>query len=298
MIISVPAMVGGAVAVLGAGMTVRALMPARPSVDALLKTTRSPAPHTAIDTSAGRFEAFTDKMGDRLVATPTVASRLPVTDLRLLEMSPAKLLGRCARMAVVGMVLPQLFMLLLTLGGKRPPLPVPVVLALAVGGFFAFKCLDDVRDDAKKLREEYRYTIVSLLERLILIRSANASAGESLLRAASVGDTTPALQIREALEHARLTGTTYWSALADLGRQIGVEDLARPARAMALAGEEKAAVTRTLENQVDLLNAAVQGDRETRANQATEQMDLPALTVGLSLVVFCALPAFIKILNL
>ena len=77
-----------------------------------------------------------------------------------------------------------------------------------------------------------------------------------------------------------------------------MEDLARPARAMALAGEEKAAVTRTLENQVDLLNAAVQGDRETRANQATEQMDLPALTVGLSLVVFCALPAFIKILNL
>ncbi|MGQ4356576.1 hypothetical protein [Streptomyces drozdowiczii] len=295
---SVPAMVGGAVAVLGAGMAGRALLPARPSVDALLKTTRSPASATVGDAAAGRFEAFTDNLGGRLVATPAVASRLPATDLRLLEMSPAKLLGRCARMAALGMVLPQLFVLILTLGGKRPPLPVPVVLALAVGAFFAFKCLDDVRDDAKKLREEYRYTIVSLLERLILIRSANASAGESLLRAASVGDTTPAMQIREALEHARLTGTLYWSALAELGAQIGVEDLARPARAMALAGEERAAVTRTLENQVDLLNAAVQGDRETRANQATEQMDLPALTVGLSLVVFCALPAFIKILSL
>ncbi|MFG3134280.1 hypothetical protein ACGFZU_42175 [Streptomyces tendae] len=298
MIMSVPAMVGGAATVLGAGMAVRALLPARPSVETLLKTTRSPAPPPAGDANAGRFEAFTDKMGHRLVATPTVAARLPATDLRLLEMSPAKLLSRCARMAVLGMLMPQLFMLLLTLAGKRPPLPVPVVLALAVGGFFAFKCLDDVRDDAKKLREEYRYTIVSLLERLILIRAANASAGESLLRAASVGDTTPALQIREALEHGRLTGTPYWSALADLGTQIGVDDLARPAKAMALAGEEKAAVTRTLENQVDLLNAAVQGDRETRANQATEQMDLPALTVGLSLVVFCALPAFIKILNL
>lgn len=298
MIISVPAMVGGAVAVLGAGMAVRALLPARPSVDDLLTTTRSPAPHTITDVSAGRFEAFTDTMGHRLVAAPAVASRLPATDLTLLEMSPAKLLGRCARMAVIGMLLPQLFMLLLTVAGKTPPLPVPVLLALGVGLFFAFKCLDDVRDDAKKLREEYRYTIVSLLERLILIRAANASAAESLLRAASVGDTTPALQIREALEHARLTGTPYWSALAELGKQIGVEDLARPSRAMALAGEEKAAVTRTLENQVDLLRAAVQSDRETRANQATEQMDLPALTVGLSLVVFCALPAFIKILNL
>ncbi|MFF9569955.1 hypothetical protein [Streptomyces sp. NPDC014685] len=298
MIVSVPAMVGGAVAVLGTGMAVRALIPAKPSLDELLRTTRSPAPHTPVDAGAGRFEAFTDKMGDRLVATPTVASRLPAADLRLLEMSPARLLGRCARMAVLGMLLPQLFMLLLTVAGKRPPLPVPVLLALGIGAFFAFKCLDDVRDDAKKLREEYRYTIVSLLERLILIRAANASAAESLLRAASVGDTTAALQIREALEHARLTGTPYWSALAGLGTQIGVEDLARPARAMALAGEEKAAVTRTLENQVDLLRAAVQGDRETRANQATEQMDLPALTVGLSLVVFCALPAFIKILNL
>lgn len=299
MLVSVPAMAGGVVTVVAAGMAVKALLPARPDVGELLRLTRSPgADLPAIAQDSSRLQAWADRVGARLIKTPAVASRLPAKDLRLLEMSPAKLLGRCAQFALLGLLMPQMFVLLLAFAHKAPPFPVPVAAALGFGAFFAFKCLDDVRDQAKKRRETYRYVVVSLLERLVLTRSSSAGAGEALIRAAAVGDSAPALQIREALAHARLTGTSPWTALERLGQDLGVDDLARPARALALAGEEKTAITNTLENQIELLNSALQNDRMTRANQATEQMDLPALSVGLSLVIFMALPAFIKILNL
>ncbi|MBV7249284.1 hypothetical protein [Streptomyces sp. MW-W600-10] len=299
MLVSVPAIAGGAITVVAVGLAVKALLPARPDAGELLRLTRSPGPYEPVAAHATkRVEALADQVGTRLVKTPTVAARLPAKDLRLLEMSPAKLLGRAAAFGLLGLVLPQFFMVMVVLAGKQPPFAVPVFAALGCGAFFAFKCLDDVRDQAKKLREEYRYAVVSLLERLVLTRSADAGAGEALVRAASVGDSTPAVQMREALAHARLTGTNPWTALERLGDDLGVPDLAHPARALALAGEEKTAITSTLENQIDILRTALQTDRVARANAATEQMDIPALVVGLCLVVFMALPAFIKILNL
>ncbi|MFI5634683.1 hypothetical protein ACIA8E_36115 [Streptomyces sp. NPDC051664] len=299
MLVSMPALAGGAVAVVGAGLAVRALRPARPDVSELLRLARSPGPYEAATTSgANRIEVWADRAGAQLVKTPTVAARLPAKDLRLLELSPAKLLGRCASFGLLGLLLPQIFVLMVTLAGKNPPFAVPVLAALGCAAFFIFKCLDDVRDKAKLLREEYRYAVVSLLERLVLTRSADAGAGEALVRAASVGDSTPAVQMREALAHARLTGTNPWTALEQLGQDLGVADLTHPARALALAGEEKTSITSTLENQIDILRTALQTDRIARANQATEQMDIPALAVGLCLVIFMAMPAFIKILNL
>lgn len=299
MILSLPALIGGALTLVALAAAVRALLPARPSAAEALRRTHQPAvPSAPAHGAAGRGQEWAQQIGERLLATEAVASRLPAKDLRLLDLSPAQLLGRCVSYALLGLLLPQFLLLLATVVGVSVPFAVPVGASLVCAAFFAFKCLDDVHDKAKTLRHEYRYAVISLLERIAVARAAEASAGEALTRAATVGDSTPALQIREALDHARMSGITPWKALEDLGAELGVPELRHPARALALAGEEKAAVQGVLESQIEAQRTALLAQRKAAANAATERMDIPSLAVGLCLVLFAAIPAFIRILNL
>ncbi|WP_415954410.1 hypothetical protein [Streptomyces sp. KLOTTS4A1] len=294
--VSLPAVVGALLAMGGAVLAIRALLPERPDVVEVLR--RSPVAPVTVVQSDRSSPAWAEQLGARLVKAPAVAARLPGQDLKLLERTPAELAAKCVAYAVVGLMAPQGFVLLAAAAGTPLPLPVPFALALVCSAFMVFKCIDDVRDEAKALRHEYRYAVISLLERLVLVRSASAGAGGALIQAASVGDRKPAMQISAALDHARLTGTNGWTALERLGHDLGVPELSHPARALALAGEERTAINQTLANQIDLLRTALHTDRMTRANQASEQMELPILAVGLSLVLFMVVPAMVRILNI
>ncbi|NGO75763.1 hypothetical protein G6045_08760 [Streptomyces sp. YC504] len=280
----------------GALFAIRTLLPKRPDVVELLR--RSPVAPVTVFKSGKSSPAWAEQLGARLVKSPAVATRLPSQDLKLLGQTPAELAAKCVAFAVLGLFLPQGSMLLAAAAGVGLPLPIPVGAALVASAFMVFKCIDDVRDEAKALRHEYRYAVISLLERLMLVRTASAGAAGALIQAASVGDRQPAQQIRAALDHARLTGTNGWTALEQLGRDLGIPELSHPARALALAGEERTAINNTLSNQIDLLRTALHTDRMTRANQASEQMELPILAVGLSLVLFMVVPAMVRILNI
>ncbi|MCX4673645.1 hypothetical protein OG453_44625 [Streptomyces sp. NBC_01381] len=300
MVTSTPALLSGALVGVGVLVVVRALVPARPRLGQVLRRTHQPAavPTHALPADGGRGAVWAERIGTRLLQTESVASRLPVTDLKLLQMSPAQLLGRCALYALVGLLLPQWFLLLVTLVGAHLPLAVPALASLVIAAFFAFKCIDDVKDKAKARREEYRYTSASLLERISLARSAEAGATEALMRAASFGDGPAAVRIREALDDARLSGISLWTALEQLGDELGVPELSRPAHILALAAEERASVSRTLESQTVAQRKALLSDRKAEANEATEKMVIPALMVGFLMIVFIAAPSFVRIMSI
>lgn len=298
MTLSLPAMAAGALVAVGLTLAVRALLPRRVPLSRALARTHTPPPKAAPTPTATTARAqWAEQIGQRIVDSGTVAARLPARELRLLEMSPAALLGRCALYALLGMLLPQWMLLLLALGGLTMPFAVPVVFALGGSVVFVVKCFDDVRVQARHAREEYQYYAASLLERVGMARSANAGAADALMLAAASGDGRAAVRIRDTLEHARLSGVNLWDALEQLGEDIGVPELSRPAASMALAGEEHAAVTTTLEAQSVVTRRTTMAGRRAEANEKTEAMNVPALAIAFLMVVFAIVPPFFRIMS-
>ncbi|MFE5841976.1 hypothetical protein ACFQ7N_10055 [Streptomyces niveus] len=303
MTVSVAGLLSGAMVALGVALAVRALLPRRAPLAQVMRRTHHPerapgpagrSPSGAAGASAG--VVWAERIGSRLLESRSVASRLPARDLELLEMSPASLVGRVALYGLLGLLLPQWFVLLLALGGTSLPFALPLAAAVAGGVFFALKSLEDVRARARRAREEYRYYTVSLLERVALARASDAGAAEALARAAASGDGRAAVRIHDTLEHARLSGVSAWVALRQLGEDLGVPELAKPAASMTLAGEERAAVYAALEQQANALSHALVAEQKAAANEDTEKMTLPGLAVAFLMIVFLAAPPLTKIM--
>jgi len=301
MSLSVPGMLLGALSAGGAVLAVRSLLPRRAPLDEVLRRTHSPSPrHTPAPPALQRAgiqgpAVWADRVGARLVATGTFTARLPARDLDLLEMAPAALLGRCALYGLAGLLIPQWIVFLLRVGGIVLPFAVPLAAGAGCALFMVFKCLDDVRSKARERRREYRYYTASLLERVALARSSDAGAAEALARAVESGDGRAAVRIRDAVEHARLAGVSPWDALGQLGSELGVPELARPAASLALAGEEQAAVYEQLEAQAEVVRRGLLADRKEAANEATEKMHVPALAIVFLMAAFLIAPALVRI---
>lgn len=301
--ISTPALLCGAAAGLGFALAVRQLLPRRPDLADVLQRVHAPGNAPARPAlrpeAASREKAavFADRIGTRLLRTGWISGRLPSQDLALLETSPARLLGRCVLYAVIGLAIPQWVLLLLTLLGTPPPFTVPAAASLGFAVLLGAKCVDDVRTEAAAVREEWRYATASVLQRSGLARSADAGAAEALYRVAEHGDGRVLNRMRATLEHARLAGISPWTALGQLGEEIGVPELTQPAQTFALAGEEGATVSKALEAQAEALRSTMLAEDKARANQATEKMVLPTLVTAFIMLVFVGYPAFSRILS-
>lgn len=291
------ALLGGATLGVSVGLAVWAVRPSRPRLRQVLERTHSPGPVSEAS-PAGGTQQWADRLGQRLLHTEGVAARLPLQDLKLLERSPAQLVGRCAVYAVLGLVMPQGLLAMLALLGTPPPVAFPVAASVLLGVVLGGKSLHDVREEARELREEYRYATAALLERAAMARVGDAGAAEALYRAASAGNCRALVRIRQVLEHSRYAGTSPWRALEQLGEDVGVAEVAQPARILALAGEEGATVHETLQHQASEQRAALAADRKSQANVASEQMVVPVLAVTLTLILFMAGPAFTRLMQM
>jgi hypothetical protein len=292
-------MVIGAVIAVCLVLAVRALVPQRAPLSDVLRRTHQPdayAPARAPAAQGSGAAVWADRIGTRLMETDTFVSRLPARDLALLELSPASLLGRCALYALVGLLLPQWFLFIASVMGVSWPLLVSLLAGIVFAAFMVFKCLDDVRDKAKKARRAYQYYAASLLERIALARNSDAGAAEALTRTVAHGEGVVEARIRDTIEHAQLAGVSVWSALRALGDEIGVPELSRPAAALALAGEERAAVFNQLEAQAVAVRRALLADRKGQANEATEKMHLPSLAIVFLMATFLLAPAVVRIM--
>jgi len=294
--ISTAALIGGSLLGLSGGLAVRMLRPSRPSLAQVLQRTHSPAP-PAPAAKGGSAAQLAERLGTRLLRNEALASRMPMQDLRLLEMTPSQLLGRCLLYGTVGLVVPQWLLAMLALIGTPPPVAVPMLASVVFAVFLAAKCFHEVHEKANALREEYRYAIASVMKRAAMARVADAGAAEALYRAASAGDCPALVRIRQVLERTRYAGTGPWTALEALGEELGVEELSNPAQTLALAGEEGASVHDTLQHQAASQRASLQSARKAEANEASERMVLPVLAVAFVMVLFVGGPAFVRIMQ-
>ncbi|MGP4049373.1 type II secretion system F family protein [Streptomyces sp. 2A115] len=272
------------------GLAVRAALPAKPDLASVLdhldaRHFTSPVPVAAPHGARG----LPEKVGARLLDEFGVRLRLPLRDLSLLRISPAEHLGKRVLFALYGLLAPQLLQALLALAGVPFPFVIPAGASLLLGALFWLSPGRDVKRDAAAARLIVRHAAASYLERVALARVANSGAAQALTQTAEVGDGWIFQRMRTVFDHAELAGITPWDALKQLGEELGIPELTRPADTLALAGDG-AAVYTTLQAQARQLRIALLADSKAQANEASAAMVLPVTFGVILMLAFVMIP--------
>ncbi|MFD9630306.1 type II secretion system F family protein [Streptomyces violascens] len=280
------------------GLAVKAAWPAKPDLNAVLDrldAEKAPALQLASADVAGS-DNFAEKVGGRLLDELGGRLALPLKDLALLRKSPAEFLGRRVLFSLGGLLFPQLFQALMALAGAPFPFVIPVFLSLGLAVLLWVWPRVELRREAAATRLIVRHAVASYLERVALARIANSGAAQALTKTAEVGDGFIFARMRRVFAQADLSGVTVWDALKQLGDELDIPELTRPADTLALAGEG-AAVYTTLQAQARQLRVALLADAKSQANAASAAMVLPVTFAVILMLAFVMIPLTVTILG-
>jgi Flp pilus assembly protein TadB len=186
---------------------------------------------------------------------------------------------------------------LASLNGAHVSMAIPAWLSLiaAVGGFF----LPDlsIRQLAAARRHEFRQSLGAYIDLVVMLLAANEGVTGALEHGALAGDSWPFLELRRVLAEARLTATTPWAAMRDLGERYGVDELIEMSSAAHLAGAEGVSMRQSLTAKARTLRDRALSAEEAKAQQSSTRMVFPLLLLVMSFVVFVGYPAFVSVLN-
>ena len=199
------------------------LFPPRPSLRAVLaRVTMPPAPPPILTTGEAGWSA---RLGRPFVAA-LQALGLPGTrlrrDLAVLGRPAATHLAQQATGALAGLLAPLTAQLLLGLGGLSVGVGFPVIAALTLG-VLGFLVPDQrVRTEAARLRTDFRHGLSAYLDLVGITLAGGAGVEGALNESAAIGRGWAFTRIRRTLDTARLTRTTPWTALRQLGEELDV----------------------------------------------------------------------------
>lgn len=273
------------------GLAVRAALPTKPDLASLLD--RLDAAHF---TNAMPFAAppgargVPERVGARLLDEFGVRIRLPLSDLKLLRISPAEHLGKRVLFALYGLLAPQLLQAMLAFAGTPFPFAIPMRrLAPARGPVLvqsragrqtrrghaaASSC--GMPPPPTSSASPWPASPTAAQGRHSPRPPKSATAGSSSGCARS--STTPSS-----------CGVTPWDALKQLGEELDIPELTRPADTLALAGDG-AAVYTTLQSQARQLRIALLSDAKAQANEASAAMVLPVTLAVILMLAFVMIP--------
>jgi tight adherence protein C len=285
---------------LGLGLWALAVwaFPPRPALGAVLaRSTAAPAPTPILATEDTGWAA---RLGRPFIA-PLRALGLPgerlARDLAVIGRPVATHLAEKATLAIAGLLAPVLLQLLLTLAGLSLGIEFPIIagLVLAAAGFV----LPDLqtKSDAAKLRTGFRHALSAYLDLVWITLAGGAGVDSALNDSVAIGRGWAFEQIRRALDTARLTRTTPWATLRQLGEELDVTELSELAASVSLAGTEGAKVRTSLAAKAGALRTHQITDAEGDAQAATERMSLPVMALFLGFLAFIAYPALTQVLN-
>lgn len=286
---------------IGAGLWLLAVwaFPPRPPLARVLAAATGPAPVQPLLAPSGEG-GWMWRIGRRLVA-PLRAAGLPTQsitdDLIVTGRDTADHLAAKASLALLGLFAPVAFELLLALAGAGFGAGFPLItgIAGAVVGFLAPDIA--VRRAAAARRAEFRHALSAYLDLVVISLAGGAGVDSALRSSVTVGRGWAFDRLEYALERARLTRTTPWRTLRQLGLELGVPDLAELAASVSLAGTEGAKVRASLATKAAALRAREASEIEAAAQSATERMALPVMALFAAFLVFIGYPALAQVLN-
>ena len=271
---------------LAAGLVCLAVtaIPAVPRLDAALERVGSDVPTRVLAAELGPVRKPSERLGALLYRiSPVSLSERQRRALQLLDKPIAEFYADKAVMMIIGAVLPGLLgFVWLWSTGSVTSWPALLSLAGAVVGFFIPDLL--LRQASETARDGAVEALLVYIDLVTLERLANASATQALHSAAGLSEAPVFLQIRTALERARLEQHPPYDELRRVAERLHLPELADVADVMQL-DETGAALSGALRARVRELRDAHLTQAQIKASAAAEgmtiYMTLPALIFSL-----------------
>jgi Flp pilus assembly protein TadB len=291
----------GALCGFGLFVVIRALVPSRPGaaaqvaqIDALRARGQFGAPAPAND-------SLRERIGFRIAqfyARQGWQQRSIRADLALLERSWQQFLVTKLGLAATGFVFgPLLFALLWFAGLHLTPI-IPIWLALTFGGLCFILPDVEVRRDASAKREDFRRVIAAYLDLVSMNLAGGRGLPEALMTAAEVSDGWALRRVRDCLTDARLSGVPQWSALGELGTDIGIKELTDLGAALNLVADDGAKVRASLASRAETMRRREISEMEGRAGARSQSMLVAQMLLAAGFLVFIVYPAAVRIFQL
>jgi Flp pilus assembly protein TadB len=277
----------------------RALAPARPEpveIIAALDARRASA-----DTPTSGGAGWRYRLGADLAALAAQRGWQPRTlrqDLSLLGQDLPDLFGRKILASAAGFTAVPLATALLSTAGAHVSLLIPLWLTLAAAtiGFLGPDLR--VRRQATRARAEFHSAVSAFLDLVAMNLEGGRGIPEALTAASRIGAGPALTRIARTLEAARLSGTSPWAALAQLGRAIGVDELTELGAMLSTVAAEGAQVRGTLRERAKTLRARRAADLEAKAGGRTQSMLIAQILLALAFLCYLLYPAVTRILAL
>lgn len=217
-------------------------------------------------------------------------------DLALLGRSKATFYGSKIISALIGLVVAPLLSIFLMVLGLAPPIVVPTLGSLALAALMWFLPNNELKDQARKAREEFSVALAAFVEMVALERLVGSTVPQALDHAAVAGDSWAFKRIATVLRKTHYTGVSPWEALADLGNDLDLADLVDLADIMRLGGADGTQVYDSLRARATAMRNATLNAQIARANAAAERIAVPVGLLVIVLALTLVTPAFLQMI--
>jgi len=270
--------IAGGVAGAGVALIASGLHPPRPALADLLDSLSRPRPRPV--TGRRRLDLA---LARRLARLGLPRDRT-AKDLAICDRDPAEYLAQQVVIVIAGMLALGMLPMLWGLGGQ-----LPLWLALLGAAVAVRYSRARLHAAAEARRDQMRETLSTLLDLVGGALAGGAGVEQALDDTLDELSGPAALRIRRELAAAAQTRGRQrvhaWTALRDLGRQIGVDELAELASAIEQAAAG-APVAETMAVVARTMRARTTADLERRARARSAQMAIPIMLFGLGYLIF------------
>jgi hypothetical protein len=287
---------GGMLVAAGLVLAVMSLRPAPPRLSAVLaQLSAAPAPAGEAPTSPGA------RLAGRWAWRPTpvaqfIESHLGVADadLEILNMTRAQLAGQKLTRAGVGLLMPTVLTVLISLGGTPPPIIFPAGFALILAAVLWMRASTEVTRKAACGRAEFRAALRAFLQLVAQERAARGSPTEALEEASRGWQSWAYQLIHAEVLRAELAGQQPWAALRQMGTRLGVEELRGLAEIVATAADGAAVFDTLLADSRNLHHAELAAHQASE-NAASERLIQPLGLLAFGFVLLIIIPPMLRL---
>jgi Flp pilus assembly protein TadB len=219
------------------------------------------------------------------------------TDLRILGRSPDQQVAQLAAYGFVGLFWAPVVAAGGRLLGIPIPLMIPLWLALAGAVVMVVVPFRPIRKEAAEARAGFCHALSAFCDVAAMALSAGQEAHGALFQSAAAGNGPAFDELNNSLQTGFLAGRRPAESLAQLGREIGVEDLVELGGTIGLAENEGAPVGETVAAKARSIRERLISDIERDAASATERMAIPGAMLMIGFLWFIAFPALYMILE-
>jgi len=170
-------------------------------------------------------------------------------------------------------------------------------LSLGVAAIGVLLATADLEQRASAASRDLRHQLSAYLDVLTMLLASNQGNEGALRLAADAGDGRLFVELRRRMLEAATAGRPAVSALAALGRDLGVVELVEIAASASLATSQGAPVARSLVAKTESLRSALQAEQEQDARVRTGKITFPLVAMGIVFIVLGLYPALVSIRN-